>query len=397
MEPGHSTILIVDDEPSGRDLLKRLLSVEGYQLALASSGPEALTKAAELTPDLILLDVMMPDMDGFEVCRRLRSDPLLAEVPIIIVTALDDNEARLQGLRIGADDFVTKPFDQIELQARVRTITRLNRYRRLLSERAQREQAEEAERLKDQLISNISHELRTPLSVIALLSGNLDTLYEHLGDDKRRQMIRDIRKHTKLLTELVESVLEISRLESERVPLEPQPLDLAQLIRQELNEQRPLARQKSQTLHLTGVEHLTVRGSRSQVCQVMRNLLNNAIKYTPHRGQITCECLRLTTPLAGTGAGDGDWPGSSDLGPGRWAALRIIDTGPGIDPQDIPHLFERFYRVKSQGNIPGSGLGLSIARELVEAQAGHIAVSSTPGRGSMFAMYLPLLTEDGKG
>jgi len=130
-----STILIVDDEPAGRDTLEALLMARGYNLAFASNGPEALAKAAELAPDLILLDVMMPDMDGFEVCQRLRTDPLLSEVPVIMVTALDDRDSRLQGIEAGADDFVTKPFDRAELRARVRTITRLNRYRRLLAER----------------------------------------------------------------------------------------------------------------------------------------------------------------------------------------------------------------------------------------------------------------------
>ena len=130
-----STILIVDDESVGRETLEAVLFREGYNLAFASDGPEALVKAAQSAPDLILLDVMMPGMDGFEVCRRLRADPLLAEVPVIMVTALDDRDSRLQGIEAGADDFVSKPFDRVELRARVRTVTRLNRYRRLLAER----------------------------------------------------------------------------------------------------------------------------------------------------------------------------------------------------------------------------------------------------------------------
>ncbi len=130
------TILIVDDEPSARYTLEALLFQEGYDLAFASNGAEALKKAAELIPDLILLDVMMPRMDGFEVCRRLRADPHLAEVPVIMVTALDDRDSRVQGTEAGADDFVSKPFDRAELRARVRSIVRLNRYRRLLLEQA---------------------------------------------------------------------------------------------------------------------------------------------------------------------------------------------------------------------------------------------------------------------
>ncbi len=131
----QSTILVVDDEAVIRNIIEGLLMLQGHNLVFADNGNEALVKATEITPDLILLDVMMPDMDGFEVCRRLRADPLLAEVPIIFITALDDRESRLQGIKAGADDFITKPFDGVELQARVQSITRLNRYRRLLTER----------------------------------------------------------------------------------------------------------------------------------------------------------------------------------------------------------------------------------------------------------------------
>jgi DNA-binding response OmpR family regulator/anti-sigma regulatory factor (Ser/Thr protein kinase) len=131
-----STILIVDDAPEGRNLLERLLASEGYTLAFAGDGVEALAKAATLTPDLILMDVMMPHMNGFEVCQRLRADSVLAKVPVILITALDDRAARLHGLEVGADDFVTKPFDEVELLTRVRTITQVNRYRQFLLERA---------------------------------------------------------------------------------------------------------------------------------------------------------------------------------------------------------------------------------------------------------------------
>ncbi|MGB0385955.1 MAG: HD domain-containing phosphohydrolase [Ardenticatenaceae bacterium] len=134
-----STILIVDDEPIGREILARLLMNPNYELLFASNGAEALAQVRKLIPDLILLDVMMPGMDGFEVCERLRRDPLLAQVPVIMVTALDDRDSRLRGIKVGADDFISKPFDRIELRARVRTITQLNRYRRLLEERTKLE------------------------------------------------------------------------------------------------------------------------------------------------------------------------------------------------------------------------------------------------------------------
>jgi DNA-binding response OmpR family regulator len=131
-----SIVLIVDDQLAMRETLDSLLSNQGYELAFASDGQEALTQAAQLIPDIILLDVMMPNMDGFEVCQRMRADPTLAKVPIIMITALDDRELRLQGIEAGADDFISKPYNMLELRARVRTITNLNRYRRLLTEQA---------------------------------------------------------------------------------------------------------------------------------------------------------------------------------------------------------------------------------------------------------------------
>ncbi len=501
--PHDISVLIVDDEPFGRETLQALLMNQGYELDVARDGTEALAKAAELVPDLILLDVMMPDLDGFEVCRRLRADPQLSQIPIIIVTALDDRDSRLQGLEAGADDFVTKPFDWVALRARVRTITRLNYHRRLrtLELQAERDRTrsilealgeavvvtdltdtityvnpatvtltgfsreeslaqktwslwkgdqspgvtyrlieetvragqiwqgevtnrrkdgtqynalltvaplfdpqspelpigfvsvrrditplKEAQRLKDRFVSNVSHELSTPLSVITLLADNLDTLYERLDDDKRRQMIRDIQKHAQVLNDLIEGVLEASRLDSERILLQRQPVNLALLARQEVQEQRILAQKKSQALRVNGVEQLTVWGNDGQLRQIIRNLLSNAIKYTPDGGQITCECSSLGDQALQETA----WPGSADLPPGHWAALRVVDTGLGISPQDLPRLFERFYRVQTQGNIRGTGLGLSIAKELTELHNGRIAVASTLGEGSVFAVYLPL-------
>ena len=134
------TVLVVDDEPRAQNLLRSLLEVEGYRVLCASHGPEALEQARQL-PDVVLLDLMMPGMDGFEVCRRLRAEPALALMPVIILTALDDRASRLQGLAAGADDFLSKPFDSAELRARLRSITRLNRYRQLYEQRARFEAA----------------------------------------------------------------------------------------------------------------------------------------------------------------------------------------------------------------------------------------------------------------
>lgn len=133
--PANTTLLIVDDQEYGRNILASMLQHEGYQIELAASGAEALHKAAKIIPDLLLLDVMMPEMDGFEVCRHIRADSRIALVPIVLVTALDDQVSRMQGIEAGADDFISKPFNRAELRARIRTITRLNRFRILWDER----------------------------------------------------------------------------------------------------------------------------------------------------------------------------------------------------------------------------------------------------------------------
>ncbi|MCB9080041.1 MAG: response regulator [Anaerolineaceae bacterium] len=505
-----STILIVDDQESSRQVLRGLLLNEGYNLAFAANGEEALSQAAELLPDLILLDIMMPGMNGFEVCQKLRLDPQLSEILIIMVTALDDKRSRLRGIEVGADDFVNKPVDAAELKARVKTITRLNRHRRLRSLELQAErdrtrailealgeavvvtdidgyiqylnpaavsltgfsakealgqnwrvwQTEEtqtrlktqilttlfagetwfgevinqrkdgstydaaltiaplfapvnrtepaivgfvsvqrditplkqAERSKNEFVSNVSHELRTPLSVITLLSDNLDGLYDRLDDAKRRKMIRDIQKHTESLNNLIGDVLEISRIDSGRIAMDREVLNLTHLAREQVEEILPLVHQKGQSIRVIGKKQLNVLGNQAQLQQIVRNLLNNAIKYTPEGGQITCTCASLSLPNPATNPEfHHQWPGCFELNPGKWATLRVIDNGAGINTDHVPYVFDRFYRAKAQQNIRGTGLGLSISRDLVKLHGGHIAVASELGQGSVFAIYLPLI------
>jgi PAS domain S-box-containing protein len=503
-----STILIVDDDQKIRELLETLLSLDGYHLELASNGVEALSKTVELLPDLVLLDVMMPDLDGFEVCRRLRANPDLVDVLIMMVTGLDDRESRLTGLQVGADDFISKPVHGAELRARVRTMTRLNRQRRLRAHELQAERdrthailealgeavtvtdwdgkiqylnpatvaltgftyeeamgkswrqlwenkgpdekrndeivktvrlgqtwqgevsnrrkdgstydaaltvaplfapqdrtkpiafvsiqrditpLKEAERAKTKFVSNVSHELRTPLSVITLLADNLDALYERLNDNKRRQMIRDMQRHAEILNNLIGDILNISQIDSGRISTERGLVDLAQLTYEEADKLRPVAQQKAHHLMVGGANSLPVWGNDMQLRQVIRNLISNAIKYTPDGGEIKCECELDAIPFAQEQQYDIYWPTATQLSEQRWTAIRVTDNGIGIAAEHIPNLFGRFYRVNTQGNIRGTGLGLSIARDLVELHEGFITIVSVPNEGSIFTVYLPML------
>jgi two-component system phosphate regulon sensor histidine kinase PhoR len=252
----------------------------------------------------------------------------------------------------------------------------------------------EAERSKTKFVSNVSHELRTPLSVITLLGDNLDTLYDRLNDEKRRQMVRDIQKHTEVLNSLIGDILEISRIDSGRASMEREWVDLAELTREEANKLLPMADQKYQTLAVPDAEQLPVWGNNDQLRQVIRNLVNNAIKYTPEEGIIICECRTQAARPANDKTLDDCWPVEIDLSTGSWAVLRVIDNGIGISKEHLPNLFGRFYRVNTQGNIRGTGLGLSIARELTELHSGYLTVTSTPGEGSVFTVYLPMLARE---
>jgi PAS domain S-box-containing protein len=248
----------------------------------------------------------------------------------------------------------------------------------------------EAERLKERFVSNVSHELRTPLSVITLLSGNLDAFGDRLEPAKQVRMIRDIRRQAQVLDELIRDVLEISSIDSGRISPEIARFDIAPLLRDEIQRLQPLAERGQQLLSAEGPESLLVEGDAQQLRRVLRNLINNAMKYSQEGGRIRCDWRRIE---AGDAAAS-DWPGNAALGPGRWAAIRVCDGGIGIEEEDLDRIFERFYRVNNQGNVPGTGLGLSITRELIGLHQGHIAVTSEPDRGSIFAFYLPLPRED---
>jgi PAS domain S-box-containing protein len=241
----------------------------------------------------------------------------------------------------------------------------------------------EVGRLKDQFVSNVSHELRTPISIIALSSDNLQAFYDRLDEGQRRQMLRDIHGQVHVLSELVEDILVLSQIDSDRLPARQNQINLAPLVRDEAERQLPRAEERSQRFSITTGTSVVVLGSEVQLRRVTRSLLDNAIKYTPAGGRITCTCEIRDVARAAAPEGDTRLPGS-------WAVIEITDTGIGIPSEALPLLFERFFRVNAEGAVPGTGLGLAIARELVLLHGGWIDVASSPDRGSTFTVYLPL-------
>ncbi|NIM93673.1 MAG: PAS domain S-box protein [Anaerolineales bacterium] len=275
--------------------------------------------------------------------------------------------------------------DLLEIRVKERTQELADINEALRAEIISRERAERADLLKTRFVSDVTHELRTPLSIITLTSGNLDLLYNQLDDAKRQGMVQEIRAHAQIMNDLIGDVLEISRLDDGIVSADREWTDLVEITTKVIAEQTPLATKKQQTLDLSGTGTLPVFADSEQISRVIRNLVNNAIKYTPDGGTINCTCVKVST----YGGSDRNWPGIGELPEGAWAALCVQDNGVGIHEQDLERVFERFYRVEAQSNIPGTGLGLAIAQELMECNRGYIYASSTPGIGSMFALYLP--------
>jgi two-component system sensor histidine kinase/response regulator len=363
-------ILIVDDKPITHQVLAEMFASAGVtNVACAIDGLSALTQVAKDPPDLILLDVMMSGMDGFEVCRRLKSDPATAHIPVVLVTALADRDSRLQGLEAGADDFLTKPVDRAELLARARSLLKAKRLHDDLAE---------AVRARIEFVGQVSHELRTPLFAISGLTEMLLDGEVAEPEDSQRYL-RTIYEQARHLGRIVDDLLDLSRFERGRQSLTFQPLNLRPFLDDTIALLQPEAAERKITLRLGEAQDgLTVQGDEGRLRQVIINLLNNAMRYNDPGGWVEISARRE----------DG------------WAIIKVRDNGWGISSTDLPHIFDRFYRgqqAKVNSEQRGAGLGLALAQEIVRAHRGQITVESEglPGRGSTFNVRLALEGSDG--
>jgi two-component system sensor histidine kinase/response regulator len=364
-------ILIVDDERHNRQLLEIMLTPEGFVLLTASSGEEALAIVAKQPPDLILLDVMMPGMDGYQVAGRIKSDVATKNIPVIMVTALDDRASRLHGLEAGAEDFLTKPVDRAELVARVRNLSRLKahddgKYSALAEQSA----------FKDQFLSHVSHELRSPLTAIkqftSILLGGLAGELNH----EQREYQKIVLKNIEQLQSMIDDLLEVTRLESGKLTIEPERVSVVDAVTDAINTLRGNAQARSvQVVSSLRPDLPLVYADRTRIRQLLIILLDNAIKFSVDGGTVGIR--------AGVFQPDR-----------KFLLIEVSDTGCGISEEMIGRIFERLYQVAgpAQTSRKGLGLGLYICKELVTLQAGEIWVKSQPQQGSTFSFTLPLWT-----
>ena len=348
--PQAPNILIVDDTPANVLLLVRMLAARGYNPRPVPSGKLALESARADPPDLILLDVAMPEMNGYEVCEQLKSDPVLKEIPVIFISALSDTMDKVKAFRVGGVDYVTKPFQFEEVYARVQTHLRLRRL----------------EKLRDDLTHMVIHDLRTPLSV---LFGLFDVLEHHEAQNlsaNTREFITLARLSAEELHTMISSILDVSKMGAGEMMLQREPCDLGALIRALLDTTPSLPGNRTLTLDAPEPS-VTVTADVVLIRRVIQNLLSNALRYTPSGGDIR---------MAVTSA------------PGE-VRVTVTDAGPGIAPEFHKRIFEKFGQVEDPNNRTGTGLGLTFCKLAVEAHGGRIGVESEIDHGSTFWFTLP--------
>ncbi len=385
-------ILIVDDSPANIQVLNVILQNE-YEIFFAESGAGALAKARSDRPDLILLDIMMPTMDGYEVCRRLKADAATRDIPVIFVSALSDDEDESKGFESGAVDYVTKPFRMPTIKARIKTHLELRRHQsaleRLVKERTDEllqayERLKILEQTKSDLLTSVSHELRTPLtSLLGFAQMTEKKLHASIvpailegGDPGRLQVVRQIEENLAVileegrrLTQVINNVMDLMQLVSESMKLRLQPVSLAHVVERAAAGVKRQFQRKHLILNIELDPDLPkIMADPDRLSQVLVNLLDNGAKFT-RQGSVTVSASQ-----------------KDDM-----AAITVRDEGIGIAEEHHGMIFEKFSQI---GDVltekpTGLGIGLTISKKIVELHGGTMRIESVPGKGSAFTLTVP--------
>ncbi|MEO5365573.1 MAG: hybrid sensor histidine kinase/response regulator [Magnetococcus sp. WYHC-3] len=351
-------ILLVDDEPINIRILSDILRPH-YRLSVARNGEQALERSrTSPRPDLVLLDIIMPGMDGFEVARRLRAHPDTQDIPVIFSTALGDERSETQGFDAGGVDFLSRPISPPRLLARVATHLKLREQQRHLRELNDQ---------KNHLLGMAAHDLRNPVNTIRGFSEIL--LQEELTADERREFLQIIHRLSHSMLTLINDLLDVTIIESGRLDLRLSPGDLGDLLADRLPPHVIAAHGKGIRLHSEVNEHLAIPYDANRMGQVLDNLVGNAIKFSPPGTTVTVTVGRVPSGMV----------------------LEVRDQGPGLTEEDRTRLFGTFQRLSAQptGGETSSGLGLAIAKRIVDAHGGRITEEGQLGSGAVFRVFLP--------
>lgn len=370
-------VLIVDDNPKALAIAKARLKKEMLEIFCVENGRQCVEIARKEKPDLILLDVDMPDISGFEVCQALKDDTALCTIPVIFLTASDDNEDRVKGLDLGAVDYVTKPFDVFELRARVRAALRTKKLQDQLAtlnleleERVEQRTSEIKQllRQKDAFVNQLSHDLKTPLTPLVAL---LPMLANRTEDTESKRMLRLVMENVNYMKNLTEMTLQLARLNSPSVQLKPEKVDLVSEIGNLIDNLSPVFKEKGIKVVNNTTPPLDVEVDKMLIKELLHNLISNAVKYTNGNGVITF---------------DNYFNGDN-------VEILISDNGVGIKAEQLSHIFEEFYKVDtSRHDRSSTGLGLAICKSIIERHGGSIwAESLGSGQGTTMHFTLPAI------
>ena len=365
-------IMIVDDIPENLQVLGNNLDMAGYETAFATNGQDALQAIDELTPDLILLDVSMPDVDGFEVCRRLKANPKTAEIPIIFLTAHTDVENIVHAFSIGAGDYIAKPFQQEELLSRVSVHLELSFSRRRLAE--QNHFLVELHREKNELLEIAAHDLKNPLQGVVFAAGNGRRFNQRQNTNAVEDQFVIIEKSVGKMLGIIKTLLDAREIDSGSLEFHREKILISDLIGELKESFSPLFFAKFIHLYFPAIDDtLAVFSDRLRTIEILDNLLSNALKFSQPNSNVWVTVK--------TAAGKNQ----------QFVRIEVRDEGPGLTAEDQKLLFQRFARLSARptGNESSTGLGLSIAKKLVEIMGGTIRCESEPNSGATFIVDLP--------
>ena len=394
----NASVLIVDDTIYNIQLLSLMLNKQGYRVEKATSGTEALESANQLLPDIILLDIRMPDIDGYEVCKRLKANPVTKDIPVIFISSIEESTNKVEAFSVGGVDYISKPFQLIEVLARIETHLRLCLLQKKLQEQNEQlqssalvlsrslEQERKLSQMKSDFISVVSHEFRTPLTTIQSASELLE--YYEWTKEEQVEQLHQIQSEVKHMTDLMEDVLFLSRANANKAKLNITKFDLADFCKRLLVQMKKTFAENYtlhsflhilpneiaiQNFHIENeLPIVSVNMDEKLLRQIITNLITNAIKYSHQNTTIE---FKVTV----------DFSVSSPN-----VSFVISDRGIGIPEEDLEHLFSAFHRGKNVGILPGTGLGLSIVKNCIDIHNGTIAVNSKLNVGTEFTVTLPI-------
>lgn len=367
LNPEDYTILAVDDITTNIMLLKAVLSRAKYKIITATGGVEALEKVAAESPDLILLDIMMPDMDGYEVLRRLKADPAAQDIPVIFLTALHNPEDIVKGFKLGASDYVSKPFNHEELITRVAHHIYLAAAQRTIT--AQRDELQATVEARDKMYSVIAHDLRSPIGTLKMVFNmlSMSLTKDEIGDEnfEMLSMGNDITESTFML---LDNLLKWTKSQIGRMNTVFQEVDISEVVLFASKMSDMVAQVKNIRVEYDIPGPIRVRCDVDMVKTIMRNLMSNAIKYSQEGGSILISVHETPTH----------------------AVVSVRDYGIGISEEDLPKLLNPDVHFTTYGtkNEEGSGLGLQLCLDLTRRNGGELSVESKPGEGSTFTFTI---------